>query len=87
MRSISVMSYQLTAFSHRRRQVSRPRYGKRSAGCAEPISHPMGRFFRRFMLILCAIAFAAFGGWATTDHFMALTAAGASFSSIFLAAT
>ena len=48
--------------------------------------HRMGRFFRRFMLILCAIAFAAFGGWATTDHFMALAAAGASFSSIFLAA-
>jgi hypothetical protein len=46
----------------------------------------MGRFFRRFMLILCAIAFAALGGWATTDHFLALTAAGASFSALVLSA-
>jgi hypothetical protein len=47
----------------------------------------MGRFFRRFVLILCAIAFAALGGWSTTDHFLAMAAAAASFSALVLAAT
>ena len=42
---------------------------------------------RRFVLFVCAIGFAAFGGWATGDHWLALSAAVASFSSIVLAAT
>jgi len=47
----------------------------------------MGRFLRRFVLILCAIAFAALGGWHTADHMIAMCAAAASFSALLLAAS
>jgi hypothetical protein len=47
----------------------------------------MGRFLRRFTLILCAIAFAALGAYGTPDHMLALCAAGASFSALLLAST
>lgn len=44
------------------------------------------RFLRRFVLIVCAIAFAALGGWGTTDHMLALLMATASFSAVVMAA-
>jgi hypothetical protein len=47
----------------------------------------MGRFLRRFVLILCAIAFAAVGGWGTPDHLVAACSGVAAFSAIVLAGT
>ena len=45
----------------------------------------MGRFFKKLVLFLCAIAFAVIGAYGSTDHWFALCAGAAALSSIFLA--